>query len=119
MSQSISMIARWLAAILLAVPVCANAAGRECGSAIGAAVPDVTTARAIALAVIAAHQKLEVSKRYNLKVERDGSAGWIAFQTIPPVAKPNGDTIVTAGGGGIEMHMDRCSGAISELYYQK
>lgn len=119
MAQSTSMMARWLAAILLTLPVRASAADRRCSLALGPAVPDATTARAIATAVIAARQKPEVSKRYNLKVGRDGSEGWIAYQATPPERQPNGDIVLTAGGGGIEMHVNRCSGAISELYYQK
>jgi hypothetical protein len=113
------MIVRCLAAALLIVPICANAADRECSSAIGAAVPDAATARAIAAAVMSAHQKAEISKRYLLEVEPDGETGWIAFQGIPAVSKPNGDTIVTMGGGGLGMHIDRCSGAISEFHYQR
>ena len=113
------MIVRLLAAALLIVPICANAADRKCDTAVGAAVPNAATARAIALAVIHAHQKAEVSKRYVLTVGPDGSTGWIAFQSIPPVRKPNGGFILTEGGGGLGMHIDRCSGAISELYYQK
>lgn len=119
MAQSTLMIARWLAAILLTLPVCASAAERGCSLALGPAVPDAATARAIAIAVIAARQKPEVSKRYDLKVERDSPEGWIAYQAIPPERQPNGDIVLTAGGGGIEMHINRCSGAISELYYQK
>lgn len=112
-------MARLLAAILVMIPACASAAGRECDLALGSAVPDAATARAIATAVIAAHQKPETSTRYNLHVEADGSAGWIAYQATPPERQPNGDTVLTAGGGGIEMHINRCSGAISRLYYEK
>ncbi len=113
------MIVRLLVAALLTASACASAVYGECGSAISAAVPDATTARLIALAVIAAHQKPNFSARYVLKVGPDGTKGWIAFQEIPPVAKLNGDMLVTPGGGGIGMHIDRCSGAISQLHYQK
>jgi hypothetical protein len=119
MAQSTLMIARWLAVISLTLPFDASAAERECGLALGPAVPDATTARAIASAVIAARQKPQVSMRYNLKIERDGSKGWIAYQAKPPERQPDGDTVLTAGGGGIEMHVNRCSGEISKLYYQK
>jgi hypothetical protein len=82
-------------------------------------VPDASMARSIALAVIAAHQKPDVSQKYVLEVEPDGTKSWIVSQDIPPVAQKNGDLLVTAGGGGISMHIDRCSGAISKAYYQR
>jgi hypothetical protein len=85
----------------------------------GAAVPDASTARAMALAVITSRQKPDVSKRYVLEVEPDGSKGWIAFQYVSTVTQKNGDLLVSAGGGGLRMNIDRCSGAISELYHQR
>ncbi|WP_420382011.1 hypothetical protein [Novosphingobium sp.] len=109
------MIGRLIIVMLIALPVRASAANGECGSPIGAAVPNALTARAIALAVIAAHQKPGISKRYILEIERDGNQGWIAYQRMPPAWPWNS----SFGSGGLEMHINRCSGAISEVYYEK
>ena len=113
------MIARMFIGALLTVSLCANAPDRKCSAGMGAAVPNAETARAIAMAVIRAYQKAEISKRYVLTVEPSGGSGWTVFQRFPPVKKWYGDIDYTKGGGGLEMHIDRCSGAISELYYQK
>lgn len=84
---------------------------------LGAAVPDEGTARAIAQAVIAARPvKL---KEYSLKLVRSGD-GWDAAQsraTTPPVRKVDGQVIAMLGGGGLHMHIDRCTGEISNMYY--
>ena len=104
---------------LLSIPACASATGRDCSSPIGAAVPNGITARAIALAVIAAHQKPDVSKTFVLEVEADGTDGWIASQDIPPIAGKNGDVLITNGGGGLKMHIDRCSGTVSQVHYNR
>jgi hypothetical protein len=53
-------------------------------------------------------------------VEADETGnGWVAYQRMPMKRATNGNLIVSAGGGGIGMHIDRCSGAISDVYYQR
>jgi hypothetical protein len=97
----------------------APAQGKACPSFFGPAVPDAATARAIATAVIRSHQPLNKTRSYALKVGRNVSGNWEAFQFVPPRTLPNGDTVVIEGGGGFQMVIDRCSGAISGLILQK
>lgn len=113
------MFARWLVLALLVTPFGIQAARRQCGSVIGAAVPDAETARAIAVAVIAAHQKPDMSRNYVPEIEPDGTKGWIVFQGIRPVLHANGDLVLNHGGGGLGFRIARCTGAISDAFYQR
>jgi hypothetical protein len=111
-----------IAAMLLTFPVCANAAQTECRSPLGAAVPDVATARAIATAVISARQTTEISKKYRLFVEPDSerAGSWMASQALPQPRNRDPKTIVLIrGGGGMQMRIDRCTGEISDMYYSR
>jgi len=112
------MLMRFFVVALL-ITFSVRAAADQCQTSIGAVVPDANTARQIAVAVIAAHQKRASSDQFMLKVEPDGDSSWSAYQYIPPVTGRNGEIIVTNGGGGLSMKIDRCTGAISELYYQR
>jgi len=112
------MLTRFFVVALLA-SFSVRAAADQCQTSIGAIVPDANTARQIAVAVIAAHQKRENSEKFELEVEPDGDSSWLAYQYIPPVKGRNGEIIVTDGGGGLSMKIDRCTGAISQVYYQK
>ena len=110
------------AALLLALPDCANAKEASCKSSLGAAVPDVRTAKAIATAVISARQTLKRSSKYRLVVEPDGDrpGGWVAFQSLPrPASRDPNSMVVIHGGGGLEMRIDRCTGEISNLHLSR
>jgi hypothetical protein len=105
--------------ILFVLPFAAQAGARECASPLGAAVPNARTARAIAEAVIAARPvKL---KGYVLHVSK-GEDGWDASQSpppAPPIRNAQGQLLETLGGGGLQMHIDRCTGKISKMHYQR
>ena len=105
--------------LILAFMPFAPAVASPCHSPLGALVPDVQTARAIAVAVIAAHQKPNISKRYTLEIEEDGGDRWLAYQYMPPVVSASGEITVTMGGGGLSMRVDRCSGEITEVHFQR
>jgi hypothetical protein len=84
--------------------------------------PDEAAARRIFAAVLdlRPHRR---GPRYALKVapDRDDPGKWLASQDLPP---PRGKLRpgwiwVQAGGGGLGMRIDRCTGAISDLYYQR
>jgi hypothetical protein len=84
--------------------------------------PDEAAARRIAEAVIASRPS-RPRRRYILRVvpDRDDPALWVAFQSLPPPrrpARPN-EIVLQAGGGGLEMRIDRCTGAISRLFYER
>jgi len=103
--------------LVLACPAVADAKNRACASPLGAAVPDIRTARAIAEAIIAAHPGPSKREGYVLHVQRDGNSGWSAAQSAPAPSDRNGHMVATFGGGGLRMHIDRCSGRISDMYY--
>jgi hypothetical protein len=84
--------------------------------------PDAAVARRIAEAVIAGRR--HPRSRYVLKVmpDRDDPAHyWRAYQSLPPPPRPAppGSIWVVAGGGGLGMRIDRCTGEVSELFYQR
>lgn len=85
----------------------------------GPHVPDAATASAIASAVIARTPGLEAAEHYTLIIEDEG-AYWSAFQTPPDIPSHDPDvTITTFGGGGLEMKIAKCNGAISDAHYQR
>jgi hypothetical protein len=55
-----------------------------------------------------------------LHVEQDGETGWVVYQSLPD-SPPDADGKITvsAGGGGLGMRINRCSGAMSSVYYQR
>jgi hypothetical protein len=83
--------------------------------------PDLAAARRIALAVIASRPG-HPRQRYVLRVmpDEDDPGQWLAFQSLPP-PPPDGPGYVwvQAGGGGVGMRIDRCTGAISRLHYSR
>jgi len=92
---------------------------RKCDIGVGELVPSAQVARELAEAIIRNRQTPEQRSRYVLHIEQDGN-GWIAFQALPDrAATASGDTVITAGGGGLGMRIDRCNGAISEIHYQR
>ena len=94
---------------------------RPCGLIFPVA-PDEAAARRIAEAVIAGRPH-PPRRRYVLHVRRDGEdpSQWIASQGLPPPRRrpPPGSIYVRAGGGGLGMRIDRCTGAVSRLHYQR
>src|ERR1041384_4470693 len=58
--------------------------------------------------------------RFILLVEpdRDDARRWVAVQMLPPPPRPHrpGEIIVQAGGGGLGFRIDRCTGAIRQMY---
>lgn len=83
--------------------------------------PDLAAARRIAVAVIASRPG-HPRQRYILRVmpDRDDPGQWLAFQSLPPPPSDRpGFVTVQAGGGGVEMRIDRCTGAISRLHYSR
>ena len=91
----------------------------RCRSYFGPVVPDAGTARKIALAVIEAHQRPELIKTYRLDVAQDSDGNWIVDQGIPPQLSKSGRIILTEGGGGLAMTIDRCTAQVSQFYLQK
>jgi hypothetical protein len=92
--------------------------------------PDETSARRIAEAVIrnvpasaSARSAAAAGRPYVLAIERDrdDAKDWIAVQSPRHVRRPPkpGEIEVQSGGGGLDFRIDRCSGAISRLYYQR
>ena len=100
----------------LALAVAALAAGAapppHC-ALISPVAPDATAARRIAQAVLANVPHVR-RPGYRLMVDAapHDSGGWYAIE-VPPNWRN------MRGGGGLGMRIDRCTGAISELYYQR
>lgn len=100
----------------------------EC-SLIRPVAPDETSARRIAEAVI---KNVPASPRalaaeaadnpYDLIVEPDPDEPnkWLAFQS-PPDRKSHreGEVIISIAGHGLGFRVDRCTGAISKMHYQR
>ncbi|MEA3039469.1 MAG: hypothetical protein QOE79_1982 [Sphingomonadales bacterium] len=85
-------------------------------------VPDEAAARRIFSGVLAVRPHRR-GPHYLLKVapDRDDPGKWLVVQTLPPPRGklPPGRIWVEAGGGGLGMRIDRCTGAVSDLYYQR
>lgn len=91
----------------------------------GPFVDDERTARRIALAIIEEIEKRSPPQHeYVLKI-LDGGAYWEAVQLsrshvdAAEAVKDSDRLIVTAGGGGIEMRISKCDGAVSEVHYSR
>lgn len=84
--------------------------------------PDAAAARRIAL-VVTASRPHPPRRRYVLKVrpDEDDAGKWIAFQDLPPPPRPfpKNAIYLQAGGGGLGMRIDRCTGEVSDLFYQR
>lgn len=70
------------------------------------------TARAIAVAIIESLQTQERQERYELLLQDSGDH-WIAFQS--PLPRDSR----TRGGGGLQMRIAKCNGAVSGLSFQR
>ena len=92
----------------------------KCDVCVGELVPNAQVARELAEAVIRSRQTAEHRSRYVLRVKQDGTTGWLVFQSLRDSrANGNGEIRVNAGGGGLGMRIDRCTGAMSRFVYQR
>jgi hypothetical protein len=106
--------------VLLAATAASASHSPTCDIRIGELVPNAQVARELADVVIRNRQTAERRARYSLHVEKDGTTGWLVFQSLPDSPPDgNGKITVTAGGGGLAMRIDRCNGAMSEVHYQR
>jgi hypothetical protein len=106
----------------LLVAAAAAGAPQPCGLIFPVA-PDEAAARRIAKSTLAAGPVRHPNRRYALKVRPDPEdpGRWIAYQSQPP-PRPDprpGWLTVQAGGGGLGMRIDRCTGAVSDMHYQR
>ena len=93
---------------------------RRCDILVGELVPNAAVARDIAEAVFRSRQKPEQRSKYVVHVQKDDESGWVVFEALPDQRRDaKGNITVTAGGGGLAMHIDRCNGAMSGVYYQR
>jgi hypothetical protein len=95
------------------------------GFADGPYVGDQVAARQVAAAVIQSLERRHGmdsrarDREYVLNIEDDGRE-WIAFQSVRGYSRREGDAIVVMmGGGGLEMRIDKCDGAISQLHWSR
>jgi hypothetical protein len=86
-------------------PVCHH----QDGMIDGPVVPTAEVARGIFTAVAKPLQSEQAASKYVLTVVDNGSA-WGLHQALPTP---------TDGGGGLEMRIDKCTGAVSALHYSK
>jgi hypothetical protein len=78
-----------------------------------------TIARQLAEAVIRGIQTPEKMRKYVLHVE-DYRGHWLIWQGLPQRApNPDGSLTVSAGGGGLSMRVDKCTGEISDVHYSR
>ena len=109
--------------VILAAAAQTPPPSRACGL-IWPVAPDAQAAQRIAEAVIAADPHPS-GANYFLEVLPDQAdpAKWRAFQIQPhrrPIRPlPPGSVLPSRTSGGIEMRIDRCTGAISGLHYTR
>ncbi len=77
-------------------------------------VPTAEVARDIFAAVAKPLQSEQAASGYVLTIADQGAA-WVVYRAPPP--PPAGMSI--RGGGGLEMRIDKCTGAISEMHYSR
>src|SRR4051812_37103328 len=102
------------AAAFAAAPAATTGAAPPC-HLIFPVVPDEAAARRIFAAVLESRPRRR-GPRYALEVspDRDDPGKWLVVQSLlPPRRKPpRGSIWIQAGGGGLGMRIDRCTGAI-------
>jgi len=76
-------------------------------------VPTAEVARGIFAAVAKPLQSEQAASEYVLTIADEGAA-WAVYQALPD--RPG---MIITGGGGLEMRIDKCTGAISEMHYQR
>ena len=113
-------IAQMLLGLVLLAGTPTDAEARKCDIRVGELVPSEQVARELAEVIIRSRQTPEQRSRYVLHVEQDGETGWVVYQSLPD-SPPDADGKITvsAGGGGLGMRINRCSGAMSSVYYQR
>ncbi len=76
--------------------------------------PDEAAARRIAAGLIAA-RSMAPADRYVLRLvaDPDDPTHWLAYQSL------RGASAGTRGGGGLGMRIDRCTGAVTDVAYQR
>lgn len=109
--------------LLLALAAAAQPTPTRACPLIWPVAPDEQAARRIAEAVIAAEPHPD-GRNYFLRVHPDPAdrGTWVAFQVQPhrrPILPGDRTVLSGRGGGGIEMRIDRCTGAISRLHYAR
>jgi hypothetical protein len=85
-------------------------------------VPNAEVARAVAEAMIRGRQTPERMASYVLHVETDEKhpGKWVVWQGLPdPPPSKDGMIYLQAGGGGIEMKIDQCTGEVSDAHYSR
>ena len=93
---------------------------QKCDIRVGELVPSAEVARDIAEAIFRSRQSPEQRSRYVVHVEQDDRKGWVVYQALPNTPPDaNGNITVTAGGGGLGIRIDRCNGAMSNVFYQR
>ena len=91
-------------------PVCRH----QDGLIDGPVVPTAEVAQGIFAAVAKPLQSEQAASKYVLTIADQGAA-WVVYRAPPP--PPAGMSI--RGGGGLEMRIDKCTGAISEMHYSR
>jgi hypothetical protein len=107
--------------LILLASAAASGETRKCDIRVGELVPNPQVARELAEVIIRSRQTPEQrAAGYELHVEPDGETGWVVFQGLPN-GPPDaiGNITVSAGGGGVGMRINRCTGAMSNVYYQR
>jgi hypothetical protein len=106
--------------LVLLASAAAGGETRKCDIRVGELVPNAQVARDLAEVIVRSRQTPEQRARYELHVEPDGETGWVVFQGLPDgPPDANGNITVSAGGGGLGMRINRCTGAMSKVYYQR
>jgi hypothetical protein len=106
--------------LLLLVSAATGGEARKCDIRVGELVPSAAIARDIAEVIFRSRQTPEQRSRYVVHVEHGDDTRWVVFQSLRERPRDaEGNITVTAGGGGLGMHIDRCNGAISKVSYQR
>ena len=102
----------------------ASAQALTCPSSSGQIVADKETAAAIFAAIVHNRQTPETAKRFEVVAEPavGDPRSWSVYQFIPPQSTDQHDgtvLITVTAGGGYQMKIDRCTGAIREFHAQE
>ena len=76
-------------------------------------VPTAEVARGIFVAVAKPLQSEQAASGYVLTIADEGAV-WVVFQALPD--RPG---VIITGGGGLQMRIDKCTGAISRMHYER
>jgi hypothetical protein len=92
---------------------------RPCDIAVGELVPTAQVARPLAEVIIRGQASAARTADHVLRVDQRDQGNWLVSQSLPasaPRVEPDA-IVVTHGGGGLQMRIDRCNGAISDVHY--